>query len=72
MLRTHLAAALLLVTAACSPAAPPAPPAPEINWAELPATVDQPGDEAWLTRSPDGQVILFAATSRTTATTTSI
>ena len=26
---------------------------------ELPATVDQPGDEAWLTRSPDGQVILF-------------
>jgi hypothetical protein len=59
MLRTRLAAALLLVTAACSPAAPPAPPAPEINWAELPAAVDQPGDEAWLTRSPDGQVILF-------------
>jgi hypothetical protein len=57
MLRTTLTAALLL--AACSPAAPPAPPAPTINWAELPATVDQPGDEAWLTRSPDGQVILF-------------
>jgi hypothetical protein len=56
MLRTFTAALLL---AGCSPAAPPAPPAPEINWAELPATVDQSGDEAWLTRSPDGQMVLF-------------
>jgi hypothetical protein len=57
MSKTSLASILLLT--AYSPAGSAAPAAPQINWAELPATVDQPGDEAWLTRSPDGQIILF-------------
>lgn len=56
MLRTTLAAVLL--AAACSQPAP-APPAPQIAWNELPATVNPRGNEAWLTRSPDGTVILF-------------
>lgn len=48
----------LLVVAACSDLRAPGPSA-DIVWSELPATVDGPGDEAWLTRSPDGAVILF-------------
>jgi hypothetical protein len=57
VLRIALLAGVALA-AACSQLEPSAP-VPQIAWAELPATIDGPGDEAWLTRSPDGQVILF-------------
>jgi len=56
MKASTLLAAILI--AACS-SAPAGPPAPTIDWATLPATVDGPGPEAWLTRSPDGTIILF-------------
>jgi hypothetical protein len=49
-----------LAAAACSAEPPVAtPPAPPVAWGELPASIDGPGDEAWLTRSPDGRLILF-------------
>lgn len=47
-----------IFAAACSPAGQVAPVAPAIDWA-LPSVVNPPGNEAWLTRSPDGTVILF-------------
>lgn len=57
MLRTALLATIVLAAACSTPTQTAV--APQIAWGELPATVDGPGDEAWLTRSPDGQVILF-------------
>jgi hypothetical protein len=48
-----------LLATACSPPAPSKMEAPPVAWGELPATVNPPGNEAWLTRSPDGTVILF-------------
>jgi hypothetical protein len=49
---------IVLFIAACSQVTSRDPPI-QIAWAELPSTVDGPGDGAWLTRSPDGTVILF-------------
>lgn len=33
--------------------------ASRVDWSKLPAVVDGPGGEAWLTRHPDGKIIVF-------------
>ncbi len=57
----NLVLASAFLTSACATSAPTAAglQASEINWAELPAGVTSVQDAAWLTRSPDGRVILF-------------
>ncbi len=52
-LRTSFAFALCALLAI-----PPAEASP-VDWSKLPAVVDGPGGEAWLTRHPDGKIIVF-------------
>ena len=40
-------------------AASPARAQPQVDWSTLPAVIDGPGGEAWLTRHPDGRLIVF-------------
>lgn len=53
--RVSAAGVALLAAFATLPASASAP----VDWSTLPAVVDGPGGEAWLTRHPDGRLIVF-------------